>query len=118
MALILVRADSDKKILNALADLERHAKLKIIGKPRILQAKIADKFMKSVLKQDLKSKTKFVVMVRVQEDTTKSIMQVKKIHPPAHIMVLSREYDDYSELEKIFKDLKPLRGYYSHKNTS
>ena len=118
MALILVRADSDKKILNALADLERHAKLKITGKPRILEAKIADEFMRGILKQELKTKTKFAVMVRVQEDTTKSIMQVRSIHPPAHIMVLSREYSDYSELEKIFKELKPLRGYYSHKNSS
>ncbi len=116
MALILVRADSEKKILNALADLERHAKLKINGKPRILPAKIADKFIKAILKQELKSETHFAVMVKVSEDTTKSIMQVRKIHPPAHIMVLSSEYADYPELESIFKELKPLRGYYSHKN--
>ncbi len=118
MTLILVRADKNTKILNALADLERHAKLNILGKPRILPASTADKFIKSILKQELKSKTKFAVMVKVNEDTTKSIMQVKKIHPPAHIMVLSREYADYQELENIFQELRPLKGYYSHKKTS
>lgn len=117
MALILVRADSKKKLLNSLADLERHGKLKIIGKPRILQPGIADKIMENILKQEVRSKTKFSVMLQVKEDTTKSIMQVRKIHPPAHIIVLSPEHHGYRELENMFKELKFFKGYYSHKNT-
>ena len=115
MALILIRADQEKKILNALADLERHAELKITGKPRILQAKYADEVLESILKGNLRSKTKWAVLVKVEEDTTKSIMQIRKIHPPAHIVVISPEYESYQELKNIYSSIKPLRGYYSPK---
>lgn len=116
MALILIRADSQKKILNALADLERHAQLKIRGSPRIIAPDLADEAIERILKQKSRSKSKKAVMVQVEEDTTKSIMQVRKIHPPAHLVVLSKEYEDYPRLEAIFKDLVPMKGYYSHKN--
>lgn len=115
MALILIRADNQKKILNALADLERHAKLKINGKPKIVATELADEAIQRILKQKLRSKTSWAVMVQVEEDTTKSIMQVRKIHPPAHVVVLSKEYEDYSHLKRIFKKLPPFKGYYSQK---
>jgi uncharacterized protein len=116
MALILIRADNKKKILNTLADVERHANLKIQGTPRILPTKLADKVIERILKQKLKTSSKWAVMVRVEEDTTKSIMQIKSIHPPGHLVVLSEEYDDYSNIKEIFKELPLLKGYYSHKN--
>jgi uncharacterized protein len=115
MAFILIRADSKKKILNALADLERHAKLKINGKPKIISPELADEVIERILKEKLKSKSKLAVLVLVEEDTTHSIMQVKKIHPPAHIVVLSNEYEDYNKIKIIYKELLPLKGYYSGK---
>ena len=39
MALILIRAMNKKKALNGLANLERHAKLSIIGKPKTWKTK-------------------------------------------------------------------------------
>lgn len=116
MASILIRADSPQKILNALADLERHARLKINGKPKIIPSELADEVIERILKQKLKTKSKWAVMVLVEEDTTKSIMQVKKIHPPAHLVVLSKEYEDYSNLKNIYEELLPFKGYYSGKN--
>ncbi len=115
MAFILIRADSQKKILNALADLERHAQLKINGKPKIISPELADEVLERILKQKLRTKSKWAVMVLVEEDTTKSIMQVRKIHPPAHLVVLSNEYEDYSNLKNIYKELLPFKGYYSGK---
>jgi len=115
MAFILVRAENQEKILNALADLERHAKLKINGKPKIVSPELADEVMERILKQKLRSKTKRAVMVLVEEDTTKSIMQIRKIHPPAHIVVISQEYEDYHNLKNIYKELLPFKGYYSRK---
>jgi uncharacterized protein len=116
MALILIRSDNQKKILNALADLERHAGLNIKGKPRKLPPKKADEVITRILKQKLRSKSKWAVLVQVEEETTKSIMQVKKIHPPAHLVVLSNEYEDYKYLKRIFKDLPIFKGYYSLKS--
>lgn len=115
MALILIRADSQGKLLNALADIERHADLKIAGKPKIIDQKIADRIAKGILKQNLRSKCEIAVLVKVLEDITKSIMHIKKIHPPAHIVVISDEYKEFEEIKQLYNRLPPLKGYYSHK---
>ncbi len=117
MTLILIRADNQGKILNAIADIERHANLKISGNPKIIEPQIADKLAKGILKQDLRSKCEIASIVKVLEDTTKSIMHIKKIHPPAHLVVISEEYKEFEEIKKMFSRLPVLKGYYSHKST-
>ena len=103
MALILVRAMNKKKALNGLADIERHAKLSIIGKPRKVSLKSVHDVTKRVLKQ---------------EPTTTSIMNLRKIHPPVHVIVISEEYPEYEDLNKEFSKSKIFDGYYSSKNKS
>jgi hypothetical protein len=55
LSLILIRAANKKKALNALADIERHAKLTIDGKPRLLDVDEAEDVTRSILKQKPKS---------------------------------------------------------------
>jgi uncharacterized protein len=116
MTLILIRAENQTKILNSLADIERHAGLKINGTPRIIENTLADKYAQSILNAKLKSRSKIAVIVSVQEDATRSILQIKKIHPPAHLVVISKEYTQWEKIKKIFNTLPPLKGYYSAKN--
>jgi uncharacterized protein len=116
MALILIRAEDQGKLLNTLADIERHAGLKVAGKPRIIDPKNADKIAGKILNQQLRSKSNIAVLVRVEDDTTKSIVNIRKIHPPAHVIVISEEYTEFKDLEQIFHGLPYLKGYYSHKN--
>ncbi len=115
MALILIRANSQGKLLNALADIERHADLKIAGKPRMLNPQIADKTAKGIIKQNLRTSCEVAALVKVLEDTTKSIMQIKKIHPPAHLVVISDEYKEFEEIKQTYNRLPVLKGYYSPK---
>lgn len=116
MALILIRAEDQGKLLNTIADIERHAGLKVAGKPRIIDPKKADEIAGKILKQQLRSKSGIAVLVRVEDDTTKSIVHIRKIHPPAHVIVISEEYSEFKKLEKTFHGLTYLKGYYSHKN--
>ncbi len=115
MTLILIRAESHPKLLNSLADIERHANLKIKGKPRIIDRKIADEFAEKIINNKLRSKSKIAVLASVHEDSTHSIMQIRKIHPPAHVMVISEEYTQWEELKNIYSTLPSLKGYYSAK---
>lgn len=115
MALILIRANNQRKILNALADIERHANLKIAGNPKLIDPEIADRTARGILKQEIRSQCEIAVLIRVLEDITKSIMHIKKIHPPAHIVVISDEYKEYEEIKQLYNRLPPLKGYYSHK---
>ena len=116
MALILIRAEDQGKLLNTIADIERHAGLKVAGKPRILNPKTADEIAGKILKQKLRSKSSIAVLVGVEDDTTKSIVNIRKIHPPAHVIVISEEYGEFKELIQLFNELTYLKGYYSHKN--
>ncbi|MDO5850902.1 MAG: DUF356 domain-containing protein [Methanobacteriaceae archaeon] len=118
MSLILIRASNKKKTLNTLADLERHAKLNINTKPRILDSKKAELVVETILKQKPKSSMGLSTLVKVKEKTPYTITQVMSIHPPAHVIVISEEYDIYTKLESKFKDLDVLGGYYSSKNKS
>lgn len=116
MALILIRAENNDKIRNSLADLERHGGLKIQGKPRLLDPKIADKTAQEIIKDKIRSKSKISVLVSVREDATLSIVRIREIHPPAHMVVISEEYPQWKEINKIFKTLQPFKGYYSAKD--
>ncbi|MDR1721901.1 MAG: DUF356 domain-containing protein [Methanobrevibacter sp.] len=115
MALILIRGENNSKILNAIADLERHAKLKIISKPKVVSPIIADDLVESILKAPLRSKSKVATAFFVKEDITLSIMQVKTIHPPAHVIVVSDEYDEFEQLDAILDDCPELEGYHKRK---
>ena len=115
MALILIRAMNKKKALNVLADLERHAKLNIVGKPKIVSLDNVYDVTKRVIKQKPRDDIKVPVLVQVKEDTTVSIINIKKTHPPAHVIVISEEYPEYNELIEEFKKAKVFDGYYSSK---
>lgn len=116
MALILIRAMNKKKALNCLADLERHAKLTIVGKPKSISLEKIFDVTKRVIKQNPRNDIKLAILVKVEEDTTDSILKIRKIHPPAHVIVVSEEYPEYNKLLEDYNKSKVFDGYYSSKN--
>ena len=118
MALVLIRGENNSKILNAIADVERHANLNLTTKPKVIDAKYADKIVENILKAPLRTKSNVATAFRIKEDTATAIVQIKKIHPPAHIVVISNDYDDYKELNKTVNDARVFKGYYSGKKQS
>lgn len=115
MALILIRGETNSKLLNAIADMERHGNLNLITRPKVVDSKFADSLVEKILNSKLRTKSKVATAFFVKEDTTLSIMQIKKIHPPAHVVVVSDECDGYYKLKKSLDNAKAFRGYYSHK---
>ena len=81
MSLIIIRADSNEKILNAIADLERHGGLKVIGKTRLMRRELADRLASSNLRGPLGAGPLPLQLWRLREDDTESIMAVRRIHP-------------------------------------
>ena len=118
MALVLIRGENNAKILNAIADVERHAQLNLSTKPKVIDAKYADKIVENILKAPLRTKSNVATAFRIKEVTSTAIVQIKKIHPPAHIVVISNDYEDYNELNKTVNNAKVFRGYYSGKKQS
>ena len=115
MALILVRGENNSKLLSAVSDMERHGNLTLITKPKVIDASFADSLVEGILNSKLKTKSNVAIAFFVKEDTTLSIMQVKKIHPPAHVVVVSDEYGAYSKLEYVLNSADDFKGYNSIK---
>lgn len=115
MALILVRGENNSKILSAIADIEKHANLNLVTRPKVIDSNFADSLVEKILNATLKTTSNVATAFFVKEDATLSIMQVKKIHPPAHVVVVSDEYEGYNQLKNILDDAEPFKGYHSSK---
>lgn len=115
MALILVRGENNSKLLSAIADMERHANLNLITKPKVIDSYFADSLVESILNASLKTKSNVATAFFVKEDPTLSILQIKKIHPPAHVVVVSDEYEGYNQLKDLLDEAENFKGYHSSK---
>lgn len=115
MALILIRGENNSKLLSAIADMEKHGNLNLSTRPKVIDPNFADSLVESILNSQLKTKSNVATAFFVKEDTTLSIMQVKKIHPPAHVVVVSDEYEGYAKLKELVDTSKPFSGYTAHK---
>ena len=115
MALILVRGENNSKLLSAISDMERHGSLNLTTKPKVVDAAFADSLVEGILNSKLRTISNVATAFFVKEDTTLSIMQVKKIHPPAHVVVVSDEYDAYSKLEYVLNKAEDFKQYHSTK---
>ena len=115
MALILIRGENNSKLLNAISDIERHGNLNIISQPKMIESNFADSLVEEILNSKLRTKSVVATAFFVKEDPTFSIMQIKKIHPPAHVVVVSDEYDGYAKLYDSLDDASRFQGYHSHK---
>ncbi|WP_407377224.1 DUF356 domain-containing protein [Methanobrevibacter sp.] len=115
MALILVRGENNSKLQSAISDIEKHANLYLVTTPKIIDSEFADNLVEHILNSKLRTKSNVATAFFVKEDTTLSIIQVKKIHPPAHVVVVSDEYEGYNELVELLDNAKPFPGYHVHK---
>lgn len=114
MALILIRGENNSKLLNAIADMERHGSLNLSTKPKMIDADFADSLVEGILNSKLRTKSKVATAFFVREDTTLSILQIKKIHPPAHVVVVSDEYNGYQELKNRLNTAEDFAEYKSN----
>ena len=112
MALILIRGENKSKLLSAVSDMERHGSLTLTSKPKLISAEFADSLVEQILKSKIKTSSNVATAFFVKEDTTLSILKIKQIHPPAHVVVVSNEYKGYDELKEkltIAHEIRPER---------
>ena len=115
MALILIRGENKSKLLSAISDMERHGNLTLSSKPKVISAEFADSLVEQILKSKLRTKSNVATAFFVKEDTTLSILKIKQIHPPAHIVVVSPEYKGHDELKEKLTIAHDMKGYHSYR---
>ncbi len=105
---ILVRADNSHKAMTALADLERYANIRII-EPRLMPKHMAEDLVSDFLNLKSEKKVNFVVQVRMNPGEV--IKRVRKIRPPAHIVVVTDRYRTYEIMEANYKEFPKIEGF-------
>lgn len=94
----VVRADDISKVKTALCDLVRYANLNFVGSAKRLEPAFADNILTNVMKSPLRICCEAASIVPLNEDASAAIGRIRKIHPPAHIIIVSPRHEIYYEL--------------------
>jgi len=94
----VVRADDSDKIKIALHDLEHYGHMRFSSNPKRIEPNYADHLLVSVMGVALKDKCNSAALVELDNHPGAAISRLKKIHPPAHIVIVSPRHDVYREL--------------------
>ncbi|MGA9187722.1 MAG: DUF356 domain-containing protein [Methanosarcina sp.] len=98
----LVRADDSDKVKIALHDLERYGHIQFSATPKCIEPNYADELLVSVMGVSLKSKCNSAALVELNNHAGAAISRLKKIHPPAHIIIISPRHKMFEELAGKF----------------
>lgn len=97
-ALAVVRADDMSKVKTALCDLVRYARLSFADKARRLEPAFADNILIHVMKSPLRSCCEAASIVPLTDEASAAIGRLRKIHPPAHVIIVSPRHEIFHEL--------------------
>jgi hypothetical protein len=104
----LVRADDSDKVKIALHDLERYGHIQFSATPKCIEPNYADELLVSVMGVALKSKCNSAALVELNNHAGAAISRLKKIHPPAHIIIISPRHKMFEELAVKFSKYPEL----------
>ncbi|MDI6888978.1 MAG: DUF356 domain-containing protein [Methanocellales archaeon] len=110
----VVRADDTSKLKTALADLERHGGLTFVDTPKELNPDFADRILLDIMQlreDELRWECKAAAIVPLHDSAGAAIDKLKRIHPPAHIIIISPRYAVFNELLDSVDTLPTLEGY-------
>jgi uncharacterized protein len=110
----LVRADDSDKVKIALHDLERYGHIQFSATPKCIEPNYADELLVSVMGVALKSKCNSAALVELNNHAGAAISRLKKIHPPAHIIIISPRHKMFEELAVRFSKYPEFDRTFNH----
>ena len=97
-SMAIVRTDDVSKVKIALYNLVRYANLTFSDKARKLEPTFADNILTHIMKSQLKACCSYASIVPLEDQAGVAIGRFKKIHPPAHVIIVSPRHEIYHEL--------------------
>ncbi len=97
-SLAVVRADDIAKVKTALCDLVRYGHLNFADKARRLEPAFADNILIHVMKSPLRTCCEAASIVPLTDEPSAAIGRLRKIHPPAHVIIVSPRHEIFHEL--------------------
>jgi len=97
-SLAVIRANDNSKLRTALRDLVKYGHMSYANVPKRLEPSLADSILVNVMKSPLKSGCTAAAIVPLMDSAGAAIGRLKKIHPPAHVIIVSPRHEIYHEL--------------------
>ena len=97
-SMAVVRADDASKVKIALYDLIRYANLTFSDEARRLDPTFADNILTHIMKSPLRACCSSAAIVPLEDQASVAIGRLRKIHPPAHVIIVSPRHEIYHEL--------------------
>ncbi|MCD4703217.1 MAG: DUF356 domain-containing protein [Methanosarcinaceae archaeon] len=97
-AFAVVRGEDQNKVKIALHDLEQYGNLKFSTNPKRIDPTYADELLVQVVGVELRSTCRSAALVGLENNAGSAINKLRKIHPPAHVVIISPRHDPYAEL--------------------
>lgn len=94
----LVRGSNHEYVNTALCDLVRYAHLTFVDTPKVCDPVFADNVLVQVMSKPLKASCGSAAVVQLENEPGSAIFQLHKIHPPAHVIIVSSKHDIYGDL--------------------
>jgi len=110
----LVRADDSDKVKIALHDLERYGHIQFSANPKCIEPNYADELLVSIMGVSLRSKCNSAALVELNNHAGAAISRLKKIHPPAHIIIISPRHKMFEELAVKFSKYPEFDRTFNH----
>ncbi len=107
----VIRADDQAKLNTAISDLQRHGGLTFASSPKELNSSSADKILVNVMKVPLKKACRAAALVSLNDDPGVAIDVLGRIHPPAHVIIVSSRHDIYNKISDCIGRLPDLKDY-------
>lgn len=94
----VIRAEDPNKVKIALHDLEHYGSMKFRSNPKRIEPNYADQLLVSVSGVPLKTKCNSAALVELDTNAGAAISKLRKIHPPAHVVIVSPRHNAFEEL--------------------
>jgi len=107
-AYAVIRADNELKLKTAINDLKKHGKLEFNILPKQLPPEYADQLLVEVMDTELKKQCNVAALIGLNNSAGAAIDALRKIHPPAHIIIVSNRYDVFDELDVMSEQLPDI----------
>jgi hypothetical protein len=107
-SMAVVRADDMSKVRITLHDLIRYGRMTFADHARKLEPSFADNILTHIMKSPLKACCSAAAIVPLEDQAGIAIGKLRKIHPPAHVMIVSPRHEIYHELANYMEILPDI----------
>ena len=107
-SIAVVRAKGMLQVKTAIRDFIRYGRVTFANRARLLEPEIADKILVNVLKSPLRMSCEAAAVVPLENEASAAIGSLRKIHPPAHIIIVSPRHEIYDRLANYVYELPEI----------